>query len=98
MKRSNKIVLAALAVLATAAPLSAFAAPPKAHAQHKFEEYTTGTIASVNAQEIKLAGGDTFKLAPGVQTASFKAGDKVNVRFTKKDGARTADQIKAALN
>ena len=98
MTRSNKIVLAALAVLAAAAPLSAMAAPPKAksHSQRTHEEYATGAISSVSAQELKLSDGQTFKLAPGVKAASYKAGDKVSVRFTTKDGARTADQIMAA--
>lgn len=100
MTRSNKIVLAALTMLAAAAPLSAMAAPPKAksHAQKTHEEYATGAIASVSAQELKLSDGQTFKLAPGVQSSSYKAGDKVSVRFTSKDGARTADKIMAAKN
>jgi hypothetical protein len=101
MKRSNKIVLAALAVLTAAAPLSAMAAPPKKTHAPKFgmhEQTATGAITSVNAQEVKLANGDTFKLAPGVQATSYKAGDKVNVQYTMKDGARTADRITAAKN
>ena len=48
--------------------------------------------------EVKLASGETFKLAPGVKTSSYKAGDKVSVRFTEKNGAKTADQIMAARN
>jgi hypothetical protein len=31
-------------------------------------------------------------------TSSFKAGDRVSVRYTTKDGAKTADQIMAARN
>lgn len=93
--RSNKIVLAALAALSLSAPLSALAAPPKAksHSERAHEQYASGAIASVSAQEIKLSGGETFKVAPGVQTASYKAGDKVSVRYTMKDGARLADQV-----
>ena len=54
--------------------------------------------STVSAQEVKLASGETFKLAPGVKTSSYKAGDKVSVRFTEKNGAKTADQIMAARN
>ena len=91
MKRSNKIVLAALAVLATAAPLSAMAAPPKAkaHAQRTHEEYATGAITSVSAQEVKLSRrARPSSSRPACKTASYKAGDKVSVRFTMKNGAQ----------
>jgi hypothetical protein len=100
MTRNNKVILAALAALTAAASMPAFAAPPKAkaHAQKSHEEFATGAIATVSAQEVKLVGGETFKVGPGVQTSSYKAGDKVSVRFTMKDGAKTADQIMAAKN
>jgi Cu/Ag efflux protein CusF len=100
MKRSNKIVLAALAVLTAAAPLSAFAAPPKpkAHIQKSHEQYASGAITAVSAQELKLSDGQTFKVTPGLAVATYKAGDKVSVRFTTKDGAKTVDQITAAKN
>ena len=98
MTRNNKLVLAALAVLTAAAPMSAFAAPPKpkAHAQKTHEEFVTGAIASVSASDLKLASGETFKVKSGVMTTSFKAGDKVSVRYTETGGAKTADQIMAA--
>lgn len=100
MTRNSKIVLAALAVLTAAAPMTALAAPPKAktHAQKTHEEFVTGAIATVSASELKLANGESFKVKSGVMTSSFKAGDKVSVRYTTKDGAKTADQILAARN
>jgi hypothetical protein len=100
MTRSNKIVLAALAALSISAPLSALAAPPKAksHSERAHEQYASGAIASVSAQEIKLSGGETFKVAPGAPTTSYKAGDRVSVRYTTKDGARLADQVMIKKN
>lgn len=100
MTRNNKLVLAALAAITAVAPMSAFAAPPKAksHAQKTHEEFVTGAIASVSASELKLASGESFKLKAGVTAASFKAGDKVSVRYTETHGAKTADQIMAAKN
>jgi hypothetical protein len=100
MTRNNKIALAALAVLTAAAPMTAFAAPPKAktHAQKTHEEFVTGAIASVSASDLKLVSGESFKVKSGVMTSSFKAGDKVSVRYTEKGGAKTADQIMAARN
>lgn len=97
MKSSMKIILSAsLLALSAAAPLTALAAPPKAHAAH--EDATTGAITSITAQEVKLASGDTFKLKPGVSAANFKAGDKVKVQWTMKDGAKQADKISAVKN
>ncbi|MFT3722650.1 MAG: hypothetical protein QM773_03605 [Hyphomonadaceae bacterium] len=98
MTRNNKLALAALAVLTAAAPMSAFAAPPKpnTHAQKTHEEFVTGAIASVSASDLKLVSGESFKVKAGVTTSSFKAGDKVSVRYTEMGGAKTADQIKAA--
>lgn len=99
MTRNTRIVLAALVALTATAPMTALAAPKaKTHAQKSHEEFATGAIATVSAQEVKLASGETFKLAPGVKTSSYKAGDKVSVRFTEKNGAKTADQIMAARN
>ncbi len=100
MTRSNKIVLAALAALSISAPLSALAAPPKAksHSERAHEQYASGAIASVSAQEIKLSGGETYKVAPGAPTTSYKAGDRVSVRYTTKDGARLADQVMIKKN
>lgn len=95
MTRTHTLALAALLALTAAAPMTALAAP-KAHTQKSHEEFATGAIASISAQEVKLAGGETFRLAPGVNAASYKPGDKVSVRFTLKNGARTADQILAA--
>lgn len=97
MTRTHTLALAALLALTAAAPMTALAAPKaKAHTQKSHEEFATGAIASISAQEVKLAGGETFRLAPGVNAASYKPGDKVSVRFTLKNGARTADQILAA--
>ncbi len=99
MTRNHTIVLAALAALTAAAPMTALAAPKAgAHAHKPHEEFATGAIVTLSAQEVKLASGETFKLAPGVQTSSYKAGDRVSVRFTMKNGARTADRIIAARN
>ncbi len=69
MTRSNKIVLAALTMLAAAAPLSAMAAPPKAksHAQKTHEEYATGAIASVSAR-----GAETLRW-PDLQACAGRA-------------------------
>ena len=100
MIRNTKIVFAALAVITAAAPMTAFAAPPKpkTHAHKTHEEFVTGAIATVSANELKLSSGESFKVKSGVMTTSFKAGDKVSVRYTTKDGAKTADQIMAAKN
>jgi hypothetical protein len=101
----KKILLTALAVLATAAPLSALAAPPKTHKAKTqtadtlklgHEEYTNGTVASYAADTrmLKLSAGEQFKVAPAITNAAYKAGDKVTVRWQMKDGARIADDIK----
>ncbi len=70
----------------------------KAHTQASGEEFATGAITTINAHQVKLVSGETFTLASGVRTAPYKAGDRVSVRFTVKDGAKTADQIMAARN
>lgn len=99
MKTMNRIVLASLVALTAAAPLSAMAAPAKAHTPKPAKEQsTTGAIASVSATEVKLSNGETFKLSPGVSASNFKAGDKVQLRWTMKDGSRLADHINAAKN
>ena len=99
MKSPMKSILtASLIVLSTALPLTALAAPPKPNVVTRHEEATTGAIASINAQEVKLANGDTLKLAPGLKTASFKAGEKVKVLWSMKDGAKLANHINAAKN
>ena len=97
MKSPMKMILTgSLLALSAAMPLSALAAPKAPPAAVRHEETTTGAIASVNATEVKLANGDTFKLAPGVSTVSFKAGEKVKVEWSMKDGAKLAEHIKAA--
>ena len=97
MKSPMKMILTgSLLALSAAMPLSALAAPPKAHASPAHIDATTGAIASVNATEVKLANGDTFKLAPGVSTAAFKAGETVRVRWSMKNGAKLAENISAA--
>lgn len=99
MKSSMKIILSgSLLALSAAVPLTALAAPPKAHTTQRHEDATTGAITSITAQEVKLASGDTFKLKPGVSAANFKAGDKVKVQWTMKDGAKQADKISAVKN
>jgi hypothetical protein len=99
MKSPMKTILAgSLIVLSTAMPLTALAAPPKAHTTQRHDDATTGAITSITAQEVKLASGDTFKLKPGVSAANFKAGDKVKVQWTMKDGAKLADKISAVKN
>lgn len=99
MKSPMKSILtASLIVLSTALPLTALAAPPKPNVVTRHEEATTGAIASISAQEVKLANGDTFKLAPGLKTANFKTGEKVKVHWSMKDGAKLADRINAAKN
>ncbi|MDP3492170.1 MAG: hypothetical protein Q8R82_03585 [Hyphomonadaceae bacterium] len=94
----NIILTGSLLALSAAMPLSALAAPPKAHAITRHEEATTGAITSVNATEVKLANGDTFKVAPGLSTAGFKAGENVKVRWSMKDGAKFAEHISATKN
>jgi hypothetical protein len=102
----KKLMLAAAAMLTVASPLAAYAAPPKsstAAKPHKTKdtiqvgrtEYTTGVVASWSADTrmLKLNAGEEFKLAPTVTAATYKAGDKVNVRWTIKDGVRTADAV-----
>ncbi len=101
MKRSMKfIVTGSLLALSAAMPMSALAAPkapPAAAASTKQQiNSTTGAISVVNASEVKLANGDTFKLRPGLSTAAFKAGEKVKVHWSMKDGAKYAENISAA--
>lgn len=97
------IVTGSLLALSAAVPLSALAAPkaPPAAAtastKHEINS-TTGAISVVSATEVKLANGDTFKLKPGLSTAAFKAGEKVRVQWSMKDGAKYADHIAAAKN
>ena len=101
----KKLMLAAAAMLAVATPLAAYAAPPKSSAAKSHAakdtiqvgrtEYTTGVVASWSADTrmLKLNAGEEFKLSPTVTAANYKAGDKVNVRWTIKDGVRTADAV-----
>lgn len=102
MKTSMKlIVTGSLLALSSGLAMSALAAPKppavatttqvKAH-----EESTTGTISVISASEVKLANGDTFKVAPSISTGAFKAGEKVKVQWMMKDGAKVADHISAA--
>ena len=102
MKTSMKMILtSSLLALSAAMPLTALAAPkappaPAATATAtKHEESTTGAISVVSATEVKLANGDTFKVTPGISTAAFKAGEKVKVQWSMKDGAKYADHISA---
>ena len=60
MKSPMKMILTgSLLALSAAMPLSALAAPPKAHVSKRHEEATTGAITSVSATEVKLANGDS---------------------------------------
>lgn len=97
MKSPMKMILTgSLLALTATVPLTALAAPPKAAAAAKHEEATTGSIQVISATEVKLANGDTFKLRPGLSTAAFKAGEKVKVQWSMKDGAKYAEHIAAA--
>lgn len=102
----KKLMLAVAAMLAVTTPLAAFAAPPKSSSASKPNktkdtlqvgrtEYTTGVVSSWSADTrmLKLNAGEEFKIAPSVANANYKAGDKVNVRWTIKDGARIADAV-----
>ena len=102
----KKLMLAVAAALAVTIPFAAFAAPPKSSAASKptkpkdtlqfgRTEYTTGVVASWSADTrmLKLNAGEEFKIAPAVTASNYKAGDKVNVRWTMKDGARVADAV-----
>ncbi|RYD96438.1 MAG: hypothetical protein EOP61_18035 [Sphingomonadales bacterium] len=91
------ILTGSLLALLAAVPLTALAAPkapPAAATKH--EESTTGAISVISATEVKLANGDTFKVMPGISTAAFKAGEKVKVQWSMKDGAKYAEHISAA--
>jgi len=101
----KKILLASAALLAAALPLTAYAAPPKAHnaKAHASDtlkvgknEFTTGVVSAYAADTrmLKLNTGSEFKLAPTITNANYKAGDKVTVRWQMKDGARLADEVK----
>lgn len=95
----KKLVLAAAAMLAVASPLAAFAAPPAPApaATHAPKEHTTkGTIDTVAADSLKLKSGTMFKVKDGVSTTSFKAGDKVSVRWTMSGKNKVADTITAS--
>ncbi|HVY89949.1 MAG TPA: hypothetical protein VG942_13855 [Hyphomonadaceae bacterium] len=97
----KKLVLATAALLAVAAPLSAFAAPPAtpvaAHAATPKEHTTKGTIDTISADSLKLKSGTMFKVKSGVATDSFKAGQKVSVRWTMDGSDKLADTIKASV-
>jgi hypothetical protein len=92
------IVTGSLLAVTAAMPMAALAAPkaPPAAAKTMHENSTTGAISIVSATEVKLANGDTFRLKPGLSTAAFKAGEKVKVQWSMKDGAKYADHIAAA--
>lgn len=98
----KKILIASAAVLAALTPMAAYAAPPKTHKAKTVdtvkigkEEFTSGVVTAYAADTrmLKLDAGQQFKLAPSVTNASYKAGDKVTVRWTMKDGARIADSV-----
>jgi hypothetical protein len=99
MKTSMKIIVTgSLLALSSGLAMSALAAPKPpaaAAATVKHDEATTGAISVISASEVKLANGDTFKVSPGVSTAAFKAGEKVKVQWSMKDGAKIADHISA---
>jgi hypothetical protein len=92
------IVTGSLLALSAAVPMAALAAPKAPPAAATKTEITTtiGAISVLSATEVKLANGDTFKLMPGLSTAAFKAGEKVKVKWTMKDGAKYAEHIAAA--
>lgn len=102
MKSAMKMFLTgSLLAVSAGMPLTAMAAPkpPAAAAAttvKAHEESTTGAISVVSASEVKLANGDTFKVSPGISTAAFKAGEKVKVQWSMKDGAKVADHISVA--
>lgn len=102
------IVLASAAALAIALSAAALAAPPATTTQpakpHSFSQavknvtkarFTTGSVQSYSADThtLKLKTGGEFKLAPAV-TGNYTAGENVTVRWTMKDGAKLADQVK----
>lgn len=99
------IVLAIAAALAVSTPLAAFAAPPSSDshkpkttstaAKPARSENTAGVVASwmADTRMLKLNAGEEFKVATTVTDANYKAGDKVNVHWTMKDGSRIADKV-----
>jgi hypothetical protein len=103
----KKIVIASAAMLAAVMPVAvpmAYASPPKTHKAKTHaadtvkvgnEEFTTGVVSAYasDTRMLKLSAGQEFKLAPSVSNASYKAGDKVTVRWTMKDGSRIADSV-----
>jgi len=100
----KKVLIASAAVMAMIAPMAAHAAPPKTHkakahatdtAKVATQEYTTGVVSAYAADTrmLKLSAGQEFKLAPSITNPAYKAGDKVTVRWTMKDGARLADSV-----
>lgn len=100
----KKILIASAAIMAIAGPMAAHAAPlktrkAKAHAAETLKigtaEYTTGVVSAYapGARMLKLSAGEEFKLAPAITSPSYKAGDKVTVRWMMKDGARVADSV-----
>jgi hypothetical protein len=102
----KRILIASAAVMALVAPMTAYAAPPKAHKAKTHsadttkigtEEYTSGVVSAYtpDTRMLKLNAGQEFKLAPSITNTSYKAGDKVTVRWTMKDGARLADSVSA---
>ena len=92
------IVTGSLLALSAAVPMAALAAPKAPPAAATKTEITTtiGAISVLSATEVKLANGDTFKLMPGLSTGAFKAGEKVKVKWSMKDGAKYAEHIAAA--
>ena len=101
----KKILLASAALMAAVAPLTAYAAPPKTHTAKAHaetikagkNEFTTGVVAAYAADTrmLKLNTGGEFKLAPSITNPSYKAGDKVTIRWQMKDGSRLADEVKS---
>lgn len=100
----KKLLIASAAALAAVLPMAAHAAPPKTQQASTYSndtvkmgkhEFTTGVVSAYaqDTRMLKLSAGEEFKLSPSIKTASYKAGDKVTVRWTMKDGARLADSV-----
>lgn len=102
----KKIAFLSAAVLAAAFSTSALAAPPATTdkpatttaAPKLVEKTTKGEVDSYAADTrmLKLKAGDEFKVAAKVKATNFTAGEKVTVRWTEKDGAKTADKVTVA--
>jgi hypothetical protein len=94
----KKIMIGALAILAAAMPLSAFAAPKeKSHTtavKHEKMTTTNGTISSwaPDTRMLKLASGDEFKVDAKVK-GDFKSGQQASVHWKNDNGAKLAETV-----